>query len=116
MWSWGGVGCGPDDATDLRAFHLKSQVLLCQVGAVSQYLELEQPCGVLEDDGLDVAADLDRVDRDARDKVEEDVVPIRPVGQRVGKRHLLFNLIILQSVISRDIREQENLEFIKCLQ
>ena len=81
-----------------------------------QYLQLEQPGGVLEDDGLDVAADLDRVDRDARDKVEEDVVPMRPVGQWVGKRHLLFILIILQSVISRDFREQENLEFIKCLQ
>ena len=90
-------------------------MLTTQIHTMS-YLELEQPGGILEDNCLDVAADLDRVDRDARDKVEEDVVPIRPVGQRVGKRHLLFNLIILQSVISRDIREQENLEFIKCLQ
>ena len=90
MWSWGGVGCGPDDATDLRAFHLKSQVLFCQVGAVSQYLELEQPRGVLEDDGLDVAADLDGVDGDARDKVEEDVVAVRPVRQWVRECNLVF--------------------------
>ena len=93
MWSWGGVGCGPDDATDLRAFHLKSQVLLCQVGAVSQYLELEQPRRVLEDDGLDVAADLDRVDGDAGDEVEEDVVAVRPVGQRVRESHLTLTIV-----------------------
>ena len=90
MWSWGGVGCGPDDATDLRAFHLKSQVLFCQVGGVSQYLELEQPRGVLEDDGLDVAADLDGVDGNARDEVEEDVVAVRPVRQWVRECNLVF--------------------------
>ena len=52
------------------------------------YLELEQPGGILEDDCLDVAADLDGVDGDAGDEVEEDVVPVRPVGQRVRECHL----------------------------
>ena len=46
---------------------------------MSLYLELEQPGGVLEDDCLDVAADLDGVDGDAGDEVEEDVVAVRPV-------------------------------------
>ena len=47
------------------------------------YLELEQPGGVLEDNCLDVTANLDRVDGDAGDEVEEDVVAVRPVCQRV---------------------------------
>ena len=55
-----------------------------------QYLQLEQPGGVLEDDGLDVAADLDGVDGNARDKVEEDVVAVRPVRQRVRECNLVF--------------------------
>ena len=55
-----------------------------------QYLQLEQPGGVLEDDGLDVAADLDGVDGDARDEVEEDVVAVRPVRQWVRECNLVF--------------------------
>ena len=55
-----------------------------------QYLQLEQPGGVLEDDGLDVAADLDGVDGNARDKVEEDVVAVRPVRQWVRECNLEF--------------------------
>ena len=62
-----------------------------------QYLQLEQPGGVLEDDGLDVAADLDGVDGNARDKVEEDVVAVRPVGKRVRERHLTLTLVTLLS-------------------
>ena len=54
------------------------------------YLELEQPGGILEDDCLDVAADLDGVDGDAGDEVQEDVVSVRPVGQRVRECHLVF--------------------------
>ena len=57
------------------------------------YLELEQPGGVLEDDGLDVAANLDGVDGDAGDEVEEDVVPVRPVGQRVRECHLVVLVV-----------------------
>ena len=60
-----------------------------------QYLQLEQPGGVLEDDGLDVAADLDGVDGDAGDEVEEDVVAVRPVGQRVGESHLVLTIVSL---------------------
>ena len=57
------------------------------------YLELEQPGGILEDDCLDVAADLDGVDGDAGDEVEEDVVPVRPVGQRVRECHLVVLVV-----------------------
>ena len=59
------------------------------------YLELEQPGGVLEDDGLDVAANLDGVDGDAGDEVEEDVVAVRPVGQWVRECNLASTIITL---------------------
>ena len=60
--------------------HLTCMSLLCLfIPTMSLYLELEQPGGVLEDDCLDVAADLDGVDGDAGDEVEEDVVAVRPV-------------------------------------
>ena len=65
------------------------------VYCVLLYLELEQPGGVLEDDGLDVAANLDGVDGDAGDEVEEDVVAVRPVGQWVRERHLALTFITL---------------------
>ena len=57
------------------------------------YLELEQPGGILEDDCLDVAADLDGVDGDAGDEVEEDVVAVRPVCQRVRESHLTLTIV-----------------------
>ena len=59
------------------------------------YLELEQSGGVLEDDCLDVAANLDGVDGDAGDEVEEDVVAVRPVGQWVRERHLALTMVKL---------------------
>ena len=59
------------------------------------YLELEQSGGVLEDNGLDVAANLDGVDGDAGDEVEEDVVAVRPVGQWVRESHLALTIITL---------------------
>ena len=71
-------------------------MLTTQIHTMS-YLELEQPGGVLEDDGLDVAANLDGVDGDAGDEVEEDVVAVRPVGKRVRERHLTFTLVTLLS-------------------
>ena len=59
------------------------------------YLELEQSGGVLEDDCLDVAANLDGVDGDAGDEVEEDVVAVRPVGQWVRERYLTLTMVKL---------------------
>ena len=63
------------------------------------YLELEQPGGILEDDCLDVAANLDGVDGDAGDEVEEDVVAVRPVGQWVRERHLVLTIVTLLSLL-----------------
>ena len=80
--------------------HLTCVIIVCVlpfrcVYCLLLYLELEQPGGVLEDDGLDVAANLDGVDGDAGDEVEEDVVAVRPVSQWVRERHLALTIITL---------------------
>ena len=80
--------------------HLTCVIIVCVlpfrcVYCLLLYLELEQPGGVLEDDGLDVAANLDGVDGDTGDEVEEDVVAVRPVSQWVRERHLALTIITL---------------------
>ena len=98
-----------------------------QIDTIS-YLELEQSGGVLEDDCLDVAANLDGVDGDAGDEVEEDVVAVRPVGQWVRERHLALKMVTLHahhhygrfvfkwSLVSHFKLKVKNLELVKSLQ